>query len=198
MADKGVGIYNKIKNVKNLPNIETAVQELIKGKQTTDPKAHTGQGIFFTSKMANIMIISSFGKVITFNNEIEDLFLTDTSKKVKGTKIMFRVRIDTKRTAKEIFDKYTDPETFAFTKTRVAVKLFKLGDGFISRSEARRIMFGLEHFAEIVLDFKGVNTVGQGFADEVFRVWQNLHPEKKITYVNANDNVEFMVKRAFT
>ena len=33
------------------------------------------------------------------------------------------------------------------------------------------------------------------FADEVFRVFQNEHPKVKISYLNANADVEFMVKR---
>ena len=34
---------------------------------------------------------------------------------------------------------------------------------------------GLERFREVVLDFAGVDAIGQGFADEVFRVWARAH-----------------------
>ena len=78
----------------------------------------------------------------------------------------------------------------------VRVKLFKEGVDFISRSQAKRILLNLDSFKKIILDFKGVETVGQGFADEVFRVFQNQHPEIEIIPQNMHENVEFMVKRA--
>ena len=57
-------------------------------------------------------------------------------------------------------------------------------------------MSGLEKFKHVTLDFRGVKTVGQGFADEVFRVWQKNHPSITIEPKNMNDNVRFMTKRA--
>ncbi len=66
----------------------------------------------------------------------------------------------------------------------------------ISRSQARRIMSGLEKFKTIILDFSGVETVGQAFADDVFRVWKNRHAGVKIVPKNMNENVVFMIKRA--
>jgi len=71
-----------------------------------------------------------------------------------------------------------------------------MDDSFISRSQARRVLTGLEKFKEITLDFSDVETIGQGFADEVFRVWKNNHPDIKINYQNTNENILFMIKRA--
>lgn len=77
------------------------------------------------------------------------------------------------------------------------VKLAQLdGERFISRSQAKRLTLGLEKFKRVVLDFSKVETVGQGFVDEVFRVFQNKHKDIEITYENANENVEFMIKRS--
>ena len=47
-----------------------------------------------------------------------------------------------------------------------------------------------------MLDFKDINTIGQGFSDEVFRVWKHLYPEINIMFKNANENVTFMIDRA--
>lgn len=55
------------------------------------------------------------------------------------------------------------------------MKLFEHGTQFVSRSEARRLMHGLKKFKKVTLDFRGVKGVGQGFADEVFRVWPAAH-----------------------
>jgi len=59
-------------------------------------------------------------------------------------------------------------------------------DPHISRSQAKRLLMGLEKFKQVVLDFKGVSSVGQAFVDEVFRVFQNEHPDIAIQYFNAN------------
>ncbi len=83
-----------------------------------------------------------------------------------------------------------------FTRTTVSVKLYKNNVQYISRSQARRIVVGLEQFKTIELDFRDIDTVGQAFADEIFRIWHTRHPESQIIPKNMNDNVEFMVKRA--
>ena len=70
-----------------------------------------------------------------------------------------------------------------------------MGDMYISRSQARRIMNGLDKFSTIVLDFKYIKNIGQAFVDEIFRVWRNKYPDKEIIVENADDNVNFMIKR---
>ena len=47
-----------------------------------------------------------------------------------------------------------------------------------------------------MLDFSGVEVVGQGFCDEVFRVFARQHPEITLEPVGMNDTVAFMVARA--
>ena len=82
------------------------------------------------------------------------------------------------------------------SKTRTVVRLIAIGTEFVSRSQAKRLVNGLEKFREVVLDFKGVDLVGQGFADEVFRVWARQYPEVKLIPTDMNDAVAFMVERA--
>ena len=193
--DWGVGIYNDIKRKFRLKNIFEAIELLLKGKQTTVPETHTGEGIFFTSKVADKLIIESSGKKLIFDNKIDDVFVRDI-KKFKGTKVTFEILTTAQRELSAIFKEYTN-ENFIFDKTKVTVKLFELGgQSYISRSQARRLLFGLEKFQRVILDFKKVETIGQAFADEVFRVWQKKHPEIKIDYINCHENIEFMIKRA--
>ncbi|MBU1083906.1 MAG: STAS-like domain-containing protein, partial [Candidatus Omnitrophica bacterium] len=70
------------------------------------------------------------------------------------------------------------------------------GANYVSRSQARRVLAGLEKFKTVVLDFKGIEAIGQAFADEIFRVWKSAHTDKEISARNACENVMFMVKRA--
>lgn len=84
-----------------------------------------------------------------------------------------------------------------FAKTHIQIKLLKYGDdNFVSRSQAKRVLSRLEVFKEVLFDFAGVQSVGQAFADEIFRVYQNSHPQARLGYANANENVLSMIRRA--
>ena len=67
--------------------------------------------------------------------------------------------------------------------------------GLLSRSQARRLLFGLEKFRIINLGFSDVAQIGQAFADEIFRVYQKRFPQIRINYENVNKVVEFMIFR---
>lgn len=194
VIDKGVGIFNNIMRKKKLQNTMEAIQDLLKGKQTTAPAMHSGEGIFFTSKVADVLLIQGSRKKIVFNNILDDIFINDI-KKITGTKIAFSVDLNSKKNLNEIFRQYTD-SSFEFSKTTVTIRLYKMESKYISRSQARRIVSGLEKFKTITLDFKDVKLLGQGFADEIFRVWKSNHPDISIKAINADENVEFMINRA--
>ena len=131
---------------------------------------------------------------LVYLNIINDLFIEDR-KSHPGTTVIFSINLNSKKTTKEIFDSFTNQE-YEFSKTQVKVKLFRIGKNILSRSEARRVMISLDSFQEIILDFADVESIGQAFADEIFRVWQNNHFNIKISYINANENAEFMIRRA--
>jgi hypothetical protein len=79
---------------------------------------------------------------------------------------------------------------------RTIVRLQEMGTTHMSRSQARRLVSGLERFREVVIDFRGVELVGQGFADEVFRVWARQHPEVALIPADMSDAIAFLVERA--
>jgi len=194
VTDHGVGIFRNIQNKKKLASELEAIQDLLKGKQTTMPERHSGEGIFFTSKAADVLTIKSFRKKLVFNNIVSDVFIEDL-KEFIGTRVTFVISEKTSRDLKKIFDRHTD-EFFKFSKTKVIVKLHKMGTEYLSRSQARRITVGLENFKTIILNFKDVKTVGQAFADEIFRVWKSKNPNIEIVSESANENIMFMVNRA--
>ncbi|MGB2601682.1 MAG: DUF4325 domain-containing protein [Candidatus Omnitrophota bacterium] len=195
VRDKGVGIFNNIMREKHLESTMEAIQDLLKGKQTTEPASHSGEGIFFTSRVGDILIIESSEKKIMFDNLVEDIFLKNVNKKSEGTRVVFSISIDSEKEIGEVFREYTD-DSFIFSKTEVTIKLYDRDANYVSRSQARRLLNGLEKFKIVILDFKGIDAIGQGFADEIFRVWRGKYPEKEIIMKNADENVEFMIKRA--
>jgi hypothetical protein len=54
----------------------------------------------------------------------------------------------------------------------------------------------LERFREAVIDFNGIDEVGQGFLDELFRVWAREHPDTRLVPINMSPVVERLVRRA--
>ena len=197
VRDFGIGIFNNVRETRKLQGTLEAIQELLKGKTTTMPEKHSGQGVFFTSKAADTFIVDSENKKLTINNLLPDIFVSDRAP-LQGTQVLFAIGLKSKKQLVDIFSAFTsdvdgDSE---FSKTRISVKLFQFGKNLLSRSEAKRVVVNLEHFREIELDFRGVTTVGQAFADEIFRVWHNTHPDIRLIPINANENVAFMLRRA--
>lgn len=195
VVDWGVGIFEKIIHSRHLLSVEEAIQDLLKGKQTTDPEAHSGEGVFFTRRIGDTFSIRSSVKKLFFNNIIDD-FTVVTIKPVLGTKILFSIAENSKKELSDVFLQYSEG-SFEFSTTEVKVRLYEKGmPTFVSRSQARRILYGLEKFKKIILDFDQIKAIGQGFADEIFRLWKSRYPEVQIIYENANEDVEFMIRRA--
>jgi hypothetical protein len=72
-----------------------------------------------------------------------------------------------------------------------------LGEGGLAaRSQARRIPQGLRTAATVELDFAGITEIGQAFADEMFRVFAQAHPQIRITPLNTAPAAAQMIKRA--
>jgi DNA-binding transcriptional ArsR family regulator len=194
VRDRGVGIFRHIREKLGLDSELEALQELSKGKTTTMPSRHTGEGIFFSSKAANRIQIESGALRWIVDNRIHDMAVGSLEPEVVGTKVKAEIDTENSNDLTAIFAEYT--QDFEFSKTRTVVRLFAIGTEFVSRSQAKRLVRGLEKFREVVLDFEGVDLVGQGFADEVFRVWAQQHPEVLLIPVGMSEPIAFMVERA--
>lgn len=195
--DFGKGVFRTVmKKMKQSTEME-AIQDILKGKTTTKPKEHSGEGIFFTSKASDVFILESFRNRLEINNIKDDVFVEEMKPIKRGTRVTFVLSLNSKKKLINIFKKYqVDPERYDFDKTEIRVVLYTLGTKYISRSHAKRLLSGLEKFQVIVLDFKNIRTVGQGFVDEVFRIFKLKYPDIVIKAINMKDPVSFMVKRA--
>jgi DNA-binding MarR family transcriptional regulator len=194
VRDTGVGVFANIMKRLSLASEMEAIEDLLKGKQTTMPERHSGEGIFFTSKIADRFVLESHGKRLIVDNRLGDVFLEDI-RFLKGTRVTCEIEANSSRRLAKIFAEYTS-EKFNFDRTKVTVKLFESGESYVSRSQAKRLLHSLERFKEVVLDFSGVAGVGQAFADEIFRVFHADHPDIRVEPINMSENVEFMVRRA--
>jgi hypothetical protein len=155
-------------------------------------EAHTGEGIFFTSKAADQFVLRSHRIQVEWNRARDDVFVSKP-RFLSGTEVRFLVQRSTRRRLEEVFSEYAPEEyDFQFQKTKLLVRL--LQQDYVSRSEARRLMANLEKFREIVLDFRDVKSVGQGFADEVFRRFAKRYPEIVIETENTNPVIDAMLR----
>ncbi|PIR07974.1 histidine kinase [Candidatus Gottesmanbacteria bacterium CG11_big_fil_rev_8_21_14_0_20_37_11] len=197
ISDFGIGVFRNVLHTRHLKSELEAIQDLLKGKTTTAPHSHSGEGIFFTSKVADIFILDSFGFRLRVDNLINDVFIEKPENINRGTRVEFSITLDSKRHLNDVFSRFVvDPKEPGFNKTEIKVRLFVVGSVYISRSQARRILSGLEKYESIVFDFDKVTTVGQAFADEIFRVFKNSHPKIHLEAINMVEPVKFMVDRA--
>lgn len=196
IIDHGIGIFNKIQTNFNLPDPRSALLELSKGKLTSYPSKHSGEGIFFTSRMFDKFIILSDSLFYTRERQDDDEWLIesgDQEEREKGTYVRMHISTHADWTTREVFDKYQN-DGIGFRKTHVPVKLSKYpGEQLVSRSQAKRVLSRFDNFSEVMLDFKEVQNIGQAFADEIFRVFKNEHPNINIVAVNTTPEIEQMI-----
>ena len=197
ISDNGVGIFRKIQREKGLDDQRHAILELSKGKLTTDPDHHTGEGIFFTSRAFDEFSILSGNLFFNHSRHSGDWLIEDKAS-ASGTLIDMLLMRATPITLKSVFDEHSsDLDGYAFSSTHVPVGLATYGEELlVSRSQARRLLVRFENFKEVMLDFKGVDRVGQAFADEIFRVFRKANPQVKLAILNTSQDVEQMIRRA--
>lgn len=202
LIDDGEGIFRKIARELQLDDERHAVLELAKGKLTTDPENHTGEGIFFTSRLFDEFNILSQEVFFSLDSATQEDWIQETraiasGAEFRGTLVVLELNNDTDKTLKEVFDEYTADGDYGFSKTVVPVSLVLYGDeALISRSQAKRLLTRFDRFKRVILDFKGVEQIGQAFADEVFRVFTRSHPDIELVPFNANPDVDAMIRRA--
>jgi anti-sigma regulatory factor (Ser/Thr protein kinase)/DNA-binding transcriptional ArsR family regulator len=197
IADDGVGIFRKIRDRIGLLDERHAILELSKGKLTTAPAHHSGEGIFFTSRMFDSFDILSGG--VSFSHAEGDAndWIRDNPQYRNGTTVWMRLPNQTTRTTKKIFDEYVTGEDYDFSRTVVPVVLAQhLGEPLLSRSQAKRVLARVELFRTVVFDFARIDAIGQAFADEIFRVFAQAHPQIDLQFIHANAAIEKMVARA--
>lgn len=192
VRDYGLGLFHTIYENHHLEDEFEAMQQVIKGKLTTDPQRHTGEGLFFSSRASDLFRINSH-RILLEYTPAKDEWSVKQKRFLKGTEVTFELSRKTKKVLSDIFNTFAPPEfDYQFGKSTVQVNLF--GKNLVSRSQAKRMLAGLDKFQEIVLDFRGVQSLGQGFADEIFRVFQKINPQITLIPIHTNPAIAQMMK----
>lgn len=198
ISDFGIGVFKNIASHFEIEDLRDAVIRLHQGKVTTDGSRHTGQGIFFTSKVFDKFSLTANGYFYFIDNSKEDEWYWESRDDVDsqvGTSLLLQIDKGSSRVLKDVFDMYTNDD-FSFDKSHFRIELGKYEeDSFVSRSQAKRLLAGLGKFRTIILDFKHIRNVGQGFVDEMFGVFGLEHPEINFQILNSNDDILFMIRR---
>ena len=199
ITDDGLGIFTRIQKLLNLNDKRHAVLELSKGKLTTDPDNHTGEGIFFSSRIFDEYAILSGGVFFSHEYNKPEDWIIERKKPGKGTTVFMKMSNNSARKIKAIFDEYASDEDYGFDKTVVPVSLARYGnERLVSRSQAKRLLSRVDRFKIVIFDFNDIDQIGQAFADEVFRVFNNRHPDIQLYFIKANPDVENMILRALS
>ena len=190
IQDDGIGIFRKLQEYYGFRTFSDIAAELAKGKLTTDEIHHSGEGIFFTSRMMDTFFIYSDGHFYSrdkYTNEWE-AFIPD--RKMEGTLVYLSLENNSRKTAKQIFDAYTN-EDGGFQRTEIRLdSIFDKAP--VSRSQAKRLCNRLTEFKEVVLDFEGIDWVGQGFMHQVFSVFHRENPDIQLKPKNMTQDVKRM------
>jgi DNA-binding Lrp family transcriptional regulator len=202
VMDRGIGIFTKIQNECGLDDPRHALLELSKGKITTDKSRHSGEGIYFSSRMFDRFSILSGNLFFSRRSAADYQWLSESEDRETsaGTMIAMEILRSSGRQIMEVFDSASAKDRECeFSRTHVPLHLARYSDGdLVSRSQAKRVLARFELFAEVLLDFEGVERVGQAFADEIFRVFAKSNPSTEVIAINASSDVEAMIKRAIS
>ncbi|MGN0919083.1 MAG: STAS-like domain-containing protein [Oxalobacter sp.] len=106
------------------------------------------------------------------------------------------IPINSTKTVRQVFDEFVLPDgNYSFNKTIVPVRFASIGgENLISRSQAKRLVARFERFKTVVPDFDQIDTIGQAFSDEVFRVFADNHPDVTLIPVNTCNAVMQMIE----
>ena len=195
IQDDGVGVFRRVCEDFGYATPHDAIVQLEQGKLTSDPTRHSGEGLFFSSKAVTRFRLESQGVAWIVDNRLRDSGIGPSEVR-RGTRVRLEIVPGHVPRLEDVFAAYTDPKSLQFTRTRATIKLGALGRVLVSRSEAKRLVARLTDFTHVTLDFSGVEAVGQGFCDEVFRVFAAAQPQVTLEPAGMNDAVAFMVGRA--
>lgn len=195
VSDDGRGLFDKISHVFSIGDPQVAMLELSKGKLTGQPNRHTGRGLFFTSKLADVFDLHANDVAFQHREWSRAGWLPGRALKHQGTSVFFSISLDTKRTLDGVLQSFSvSGSGYGFERTVVPLRLVSNAQiGLDSRAQARRVADRLNQFHRAEVDFEGIPYVGHSFVDELFRVLAPQHSQTELVPINMCPAVEAMV-----
>ena len=197
VSDNGVGLFERIAQTFSIASPALAMLELSKGKLTSQPDRHTGEGLFFTSRLADVFDLHANDAAFQQRAWDERGWHPQRALRHAGTSVYAAFALDTPRTLDGVRSAYSvgaDPFGVEFSRTTVPLRLITSAiEGLESRAQARRVCARLGEFRRAEIDFGGVASGGHAFADELFRVFGPAQRSLDLVPVNMTPAVAALV-----
>lgn len=198
VSDDGCGLFRRIAETFDIEDPALAMLELNKGKLTSAPQRHSGHGLFFTSRLADVFDIHANHASWQRRGWERRAWRQGKAGAVSaraGTSIYMAIALDTPRTLDSLLQAHSESGTrYDFGRTAVELQLMApVGAMLASRADAKRAVQRLSQFRRAELDFTGISSIGHGFADELFRVFASEHPQVELHPVGMAPQVAAMV-----
>jgi anti-sigma regulatory factor (Ser/Thr protein kinase) len=197
VSDDGIGLFDRIAGSFAIDDPVLAMLELSKGKLTSQPQCHSGHGLFFSSRLADVFDIHANRSAFqhrAWEHQAWRPGKASAANTRPGTAIYLAISLDTPRTLDAVLKAHSESGIgYDFARTRVPLHLIADQDALLSRADARRASLRLAQFARAELDFAGVAHIGHGFADELFRVYAREHPGVELLPVATSPQVTAMI-----
>ncbi len=200
VSDDGRGVFDKLQEAFDLGDPQLAMLELSKGKLTSQPARHSGRGLFFTARLADVFDLHANAAAFQrrdweTNSGSGSGWKPGRAMPRQGTSVYFGLALDTPRTLESVLNAHSaDGCSFGFDRTVVPLRLMASDRaGLESRAQARRVAHRLGQFHRAEVDFSGVPHIGHSFADELFRVLAPQHAAVEIVPVNMAPQVAAML-----
>lgn len=195
VSDDGCGLFERVQQSFQIDDPTLAMLELAKGKLTSLPDRHSGHGLFFTSRLADMFDLHANRHAFQFRGWDRRQWHAGKPIPHDGTSVYLAIALDTERTLDGVLRAHSaDGAGYAFDTTQVPVGLMTgPAIGLESRAQAKRVALGLQRFRRAEVDFSGIADIGHAFADELFRVIPRAHPMLELVPVGMGPRVAAMV-----
>ncbi|HSI57963.1 MAG TPA: DUF4325 domain-containing protein [Ideonella sp.] len=195
VSDDGCGVFDSLQRSFEIADPQLAMIELCKGKLTSQPDRHCGQGLFFTSRLADVFDLHANQQAFQHRGWGSAGWYAGKPMARQGSSIFFGLALESTRTLDEVLRAHSaDGAGYGFEATSVPLRLLAGPEGALeSRAQAKRVASRLQQFRRVEVDFSGVDDVGPAFADELFRVFSRSHPGLEMQPVGMAPRVAAMI-----
>jgi anti-sigma regulatory factor (Ser/Thr protein kinase) len=195
VSDDGRGVFDKIRHTYALADVQTAMLELSKGKLTTQPECHTGHGLYFTTRLADVFDLHANEHAYQHRSWEGSGWRASRPMSRQGTSVYVSIALDTPRTLESVMHAHSlDGTGVGFERTAVPLQLVTSEQvGLESRAQARQVAARLTRFRLAEIDFSGIAHIGHSFADELFRVLPQHQAALNLAPINMSPAVAAMV-----
>ncbi len=192
VSDDGCGLFQRVGQCWQIDDPAEAMLELGKGKLSSQPERHRGQGLFYVARAADIFDLHANHHGFQ-RRPGRSGWAGVRPLERQGTSVYWAVSLETSRTLDEVLRSHADTG-YALDHAEVSLRLLAGGRPWLeSRAQARRATARLTAFRRAHLDFSGIDEIGPAFADELFRVYARTHPQVQLVPEAASPRVAAMI-----